>query len=199
MLHRRTFIAAAALGGLGILAGCSDQDTAQDLRGMSLAGADFGKGFTLQGTDGRGHTLEDFKGKVVMVFFGFTQCPDVCPTALIRAVEIKQKLGEEGKNLQVLFITVDPERDTPDVLSAYVTAFDPGFIGLYGSPEQTKAVAREYKVYYSKIPTGSSYTMDHTALSYVYDAQGTLQVALRHNQPIDDYLHDIGQIMDHRG
>src|SRR5690606_31816018 len=143
--------------------------------------------------------LADFKSKVVMVFFGFTQCPDVCPTALTRAVEIKQKLGDRGKDLQVLFVTVDPERDTPEVLSAYVTAFDPSFIGLYGSLDQIKATAKEYKVYYSKIQTGSSYTMDHTALSYVYDTQGKLRVALRHNQPIDDFINDIEEVMKLHG
>ncbi|MDM9560967.1 SCO family protein [Bordetella petrii] len=199
MFNRRGFLAAMTLGALAGLAGCSGEDKLENLRGVALTDSALGKGFALNGTDGQAHTLADFKGKVVMVFFGFTQCPDVCPTALIRAVEVKQKLGERGKNLQVLFVTVDPERDTPEVLSAYVTAFDPSFIGLYGSPDQTRATAKEYKVYYSKIPTGSSYTMDHTALSYVYDAEGKLRVALRHNQPIDDFVNDIGAIMDLHG
>lgn len=199
MLDRRNFMGAATLALLAGLVGCSDGDKLSNLRGMDLTDSALGRDFSLKGTDGKAHTLADFKGQVVMVFFGFTQCPDVCPTALVRAVEIKQKLGDRGKDLQVLFVTVDPERDTPEVLSAYVTAFDPSFIGLYGSPDQIKTTAKEYKVYYSKIQTGSSYTMDHTALSYVYDTQGKLRVALRHNQPIDDFINDIKEIMKLHG
>lgn len=199
MLDRRNFIGATSLALLTGLAGCSDREKQSNLRGMDLTDGALGRDFSLKGTDGKAHTLADFKGQVVMVFFGFTQCPDVCPTALVRAVEIKQKLGDRGEDLQVLFVTVDPERDTPEVLSAYVTAFDSSFIGLYGSLDQIKATAKEYKVYYSKIQTGSSYTMDHTALSYVYDTQGKLRVALRHNQPIGDFINDIEEVMKLHG
>jgi len=197
MIARRTLLAAAGLAAsLGALAGCSRQDKLEGMHGMDLSGGKLGRDFSLQGTDGRAHTLADFKGKAVLVFFGFTQCPDVCPTALARAAEVKRRLGEKGHRLQVLFITVDPERDTPEVLRAYVQAFDPGFIGLYGSAAQLEQTAREFKAYYKKVPTGSSYTMDHTALSYVYDAQGRLRVALRHGQSIDDFAGDIGRIID---
>src|SRR5574343_491279 len=129
--------------------------------------------------------LEEFRGQVVMVFFGFTQCPDVCPTALARAVQVKQGLGAEGDKLQVLFVSVDPERDTGPVLAEYTKAFDPTFLALRGDAARTEAAAKEFKVFYRRVPTGSSYTMDHTALSYLIDPQGRLRVAVRHGQSAD--------------
>ena len=108
---------------------------------------------------GAARTLADYRGKVVAIFFGFTQCPDVCPTTLTDMAEVKKQLGKDGEKLQVLFITVDPERDTQMVLSKYVPAFDPSFVGLYGSPEQTAATAKEFKVFYQKVAgkTATSY------------------------------------------
>src|SRR5690606_8592521 len=123
------------------LAACGKSEAKlQDIHGVDLSGTTFGDGFQLKDADGNVRTLEDFEGKVVMMFFGFTQCPDVCPTALVNATQIKSLLGEKGDDLQVLFITVDPERDTPEVLREYTQAFDPSFIGLYGNAEETAAV-----------------------------------------------------------
>src|SRR5260221_75408 len=150
----------------------------------------------LSDPDGNERTLADFRGKAILVFFGFTQCPDVCPTALARAAEVKRLLGPDGERFQTLFVTVDPERDTPEVLKAYTAAFDPSFIGLYGDLERTAQIAKDFKVYYKKMPTGSSYTMDHTSLSYVYDPLGKLRLALRHEQPAQDYADDIRKLLN---
>ncbi len=164
-------------------------------RGIDLTGAPYGHDFRLTDADGRERALAHYKGKAVLLYFGFVQCPDVCPTALIRAAEVKKLLGADGDKLQVIFITVDPERDTPEVIKAYTAAFDPSFVGLYGDAQRTRATADEFKVYYRAVPTGSSYTMDHSALSYVFDPQGRLRLALRHEQKADDYAHDIRLIL----
>ena len=192
--RRRLLVGAAAATAL-VLAGCDSQPKLENLHGLDLSDADFGKDFKLTDTEGNQRTLADFNDKVLMVFFGFTQCPDVCPTALFRATEVKELLGEDGDRLEVAFITIDPERDTPDVLKAYVTAFDPGFVGLYGSLEETQKTARDFKVFYAKVPTGTSYTMDHTALTYVYDTKGKLRLAMRHNQTAEEYVEDIRKVL----
>ena len=196
MVHvkRRMVLTALAAATALLATGCGDKRL-DDIHGMPLTGTKMGASFELTDPQGNTRTLSDFKGKVTLVFFGFTQCPDVCPTALLRAVEAKRMLGEDGDRLQVVFITLDPERDTPEVLNAYVTAFDPSFLGLYGSLEQTKKTAQDFKVYYAKVPTGSSYTLDHTALSYVYDADGGLRLALRHTQSAEEFASDIGKVM----
>jgi len=193
-MSRRYFLS-LAFSASAVLYGCSRSDELKDIHGIDMSGTDIGRDFLLTGTDGQQHRLADFKGKAVLVFFGFTQCPDVCPTALLRAAEVKKLLGKDGDQLQVLFITVDPERDTPEVLQAYVTAFDPSFMGLYGDLDQTAKTARDFKVFYAKIPTGSSYTMDHTAITYVYDRSGRLRLGLRHAQTAEEYAADIRQIL----
>jgi protein SCO1 len=159
--------------------------------GIDLTGADFGRDFKLTDANGRERALADFRGKYLMIFFGYTNCPDVCPTALARAVEVRKKLGAEGTRLQVIFVTVDPERDTPAVLNAYTHAFDAGFLGLRGDLARTREVANEFHVMYEKVPTGSSYAMDHTALTYIFDARGRLRLALRHSQTADEFATDI--------
>jgi protein SCO1/2 len=194
---RRTLVAAlgAAALTLGLTACGKSEASLQDVHGIDLSGASFGSGFQLKDASGQVRTLEDFKGKVVLMFFGFTQCPDVCPTALVNASQIKSLLGKDGDQLQVLFITVDPERDTPEVLREYTQAFDPSFIGLYGNEQETAAVAKAYRVYYAKVPTGNSYTMEHTALTYVFDREGTLRMALRHEQTPEQSAEDIRKVM----
>jgi protein SCO1/2 len=187
---------AVLLSCLLFLCGCWRSDSLTNIHGRDLTGAKFGRDFSLMGTDGSLHTLSDFRGKVVLVFFGFTQCPDICPTALLRAANVKKLLGPDGDRLQVLFVTVDPERDTPQLLSNYVGAFDPTFLGLYGTLEQTKQTATEFKVYYQKVPTGSSYTMDHSALSYLFDTNGRLRVAMSPAQTAEEYAEDIRKIFD---
>jgi len=186
------------LTGLGVLplmlVGCGKEKPLV-VHGKDLTGANFGRDFNLQGPNGKHYTVNDFKGKVLMIFFGFTQCPDVCPTALARAVEIKELLGKDADKLQVVFITIDPERDTPEMLEAYTGAFDPSFLGLYGTLDETQTVAKEFKIYYKKVPTGSSYTMDHSALSYVFDTNGKLRISLPHAQSAEDCVEDIRQLL----
>ncbi|HBT32595.1 MAG TPA: SCO family protein [Pusillimonas sp.] len=193
-LSRRHFLSLTLASSL-VLYGCSRTEEPIVTNGIDMSETDIGRDFLLTGTDGQQHRLADFKGKAVLIFFGFTQCPDVCPTALFRAAQVKKLLGEDGDQLQVLFITVDPERDTPDVLQAYVQAFDPSFMGLYGDLEQTAKTARDFKVYYAKVPTGSSYTMDHSTTSYVYDRSGQLRLGLRHSQTAREYAADIRQVL----
>lgn len=195
--QRRTLLAALSATVLAFtLTACGKSEASlQDVHGIDLSGATFGEGFKLKDPEGKVRTLEDFKGKTVLMFFGFTQCPDVCPTALVNASQIKSLLGPDGDKLQVLFITVDPERDTPEVLREYVRAFDPSFIGLYGNAQETADVAKAYRVYYAKVPTGDSYTMEHTALTYVFDRNGTLRMALRHEQTPEQSTEDIRKVM----
>ncbi len=180
-----------------LMAGCNRAGDAATpgFRGIDLTGAPYGRDFRLNDADGRERTLADYQGKAVLMYFGFVQCPDVCPTALIRAAKVKQLLGADGDKLQVIFITVDPERDTPEVIKSYTAAFDPSFIGLYGDAKRTRETADEFKVYFKQVPTGSSYTMDHSALSYAFDPQGRLRLALRHEQTAEDYAHDLRQLL----
>jgi protein SCO1/2 len=169
--------------------------TAPTYFSIDITGADYGRDFRLTDPSGKERTLADFRGMVVMLFFGFTQCPDVCPTALARAVEARNRLGADGERVQVVFVTVDPERDTPVVLKEYTAAFDPSFLGLYGDAERTEVVAREFRVIYQKVPTGSSYTMDHTALTFVFDSQGRLRLAVRHEQSADQLAADLRMLI----
>jgi protein SCO1/2 len=161
-------------------AGCDRSGPA--FKNMDITGADYGKDFTLADHTGKTRKLADFRGKVVVIFFGFTQCPDVCPITLAELKAVKERLGEDGNRLQVLFVTVDPERDTQKVLADYVPAFDPSFLGLYGDMAATAKVAKDFRVFYQKSPgkTPDSYTVDHTAGSYVFDPQGRLRLFARH-------------------
>ena len=147
-----------------------------------VTGADFGRDFVLTDHTGKTRSLADFRGKMVVIFFGFTHCADVCPAALMEIKQAVDQLGDDAKRVQVLFITVDPERDTAELLSKYVPAFDPRYIGLYGDAAATARVAKEFKVFYQKVPgrTPESYTVDHTAASYVLDPQGRLRLFVRH-------------------
>jgi len=147
-----------------------------------ITGADCCKDFRLTDHNGKVRTLADFRGKAVVMFFGYTQCPDVCPTTMLEMKAVMQQLGADAQRVQVLFVTVDPERDTRELLSRYVPAFDPSFLGLYGDMEVTAKTAKEFRVFYQKQPgsTPSSYTMDHTAGSYVFDPQGRVRLFVRH-------------------
>lgn len=180
-----------------LVGGCSrsDEPVVGQFKGLDITGVPYGKDFRLTDHNNQERTLADFKGKVVMLYFGFVQCPDVCPTALTRAVETKQLLGADGERLQVIFVTVDPERDTATILKAYMDAFDPSFLAMSADAQHTRETADSFKAYYKKVPTGSSYTMDHSALSYLFDPSGTLRVAMRHEQTAQDYAHDIALLM----
>jgi len=151
-------------------------------KAIDLTGADYARDFQLTDHNGQQRSLKDFRGKVVVLFFGYTQCPDVCPTSLAEMAEARKLLGPDGDKVQGLFVTVDPERDTPEVLKAYMANFDPGFLALRPTPEQLPALAKEFKIYYKKVEgkTPTSYTMDHSAASYVYDTQGRLRLYTRY-------------------
>jgi protein SCO1/2 len=170
--------------------------SAASFNGYDVTGVKWGRDFELQDVDGRTRRLADFRGKYVLLFFGFTQCPDVCPTALARAVEVRRMLGADAERVQVIFVTVDPERDTPELLRAYTGAFDPSFIALRGDLAAIKRVTAEFKVVYEKVPTSaSSYSINHTALTYVIDPRGRVRLALRHNQSAAEYAADLRTLM----
>lgn len=162
-------------------------------KSTDLSGASYGKALALTGHDGRPRTLADFLGKIVVLFFGFTQCPDICPTTLAEVANAMTALGSDAERVQVLFVTLDPERDGAEILSRYVTAFDPRFLGLYGSPEATRAVAKEFKIFFEKRPgtTPGSYSIDHSAQTYVLDTQGRLRLFVRHGRLATDLPHDV--------
>ena len=162
-------------------------------KNTDITGADYAKDFALTDHTGKPRTLADFKGKVVTIFFGYTQCPDVCPTTLTEMKGVLEKLGPDAARVQVLFVTIDPERDTQALLAGYVPAFDASFVGLYGSAEATAKIAKDFKVFYQKVPgkTPGSYTMDHSAGSYAYDPQGRLRLFVRHGQPLEGLVGDL--------
>jgi protein SCO1/2 len=169
-----------------------------DFKNTDLTGLDYAKDFALTDHTGKPRTLADFKGKIVVMFFGYTQCPDVCPTTMAEMSAVMQQLGPQADQVQVLFATIDPERDTQQLLAQYVPAFDKRFIGLYGTPEQTAKVAKEFKVYYAKVPgkTPGSYTMDHTAASYVFDKNGKIRLFVRNGQGPAPLVHDIKLLLN---
>lgn len=169
----------------------------ESFQNTDVTGLDYAKGFALTDHTGKPRTLADFKGKAVVVFFGYTQCPDVCPTTMAEMASVMQKLGPLADQVQVLFVTLDPERDTQELLANYVPAFDKRFLGLRGTPEQTAKTAKEFKVFYSKVPgtDPGSYTIDHTAGSYVFDRAGRLRLFIRHGQGPDPIVHDLRQLL----
>ena len=189
--------ALAAFGGATLLAGCDKLGFSSapkaSFQGVDLTGAAYARGFSLPDQNGKTRTLEDFRGKVVVVFFGFSQCPDVCPTTLAELAQVKKALGPDGDKVQGVFVTVDPERDKPELLKAYLESFDPGFVALRGSPEQLKETAKEFKIYYAKVPgkTPDSYTMDHTAASFLFDPQGRVRVFSRYGAGASALMGDI--------
>lgn len=195
---RRVFT--ASLLSMLLLAACdrpTDSTSAVSFKGVDITGADYGRELSLPDQDGRQRSLADFKGKVTVVFFGYTQCPDVCPTTMAELAQVKQSLGADGERIQGVFVTVDPERDTPEVLKAYVQGFDPSFVALRGTPEQTQAAAKEFKVFYAKVPgkDASAYTMDHTAGSYILDTQGRLRVFVRYGSPAEALAADLKALL----
>ena len=196
LLSRRTLLTSMLLASLVGVSACDPRQP--QFVSIDITGADYARSFKLPDQNGQVRTLDDFKGKVVAVFFGYTQCPDVCPTTLTEWVEIKRQLGADGDRLQGLFITVDPARDTPEVLKAYMGNFDPGFLALI--PENADAlaqVAKEFKIIYKKVDgmTPGSYTMDHSAGSYLFDPQGRLRLYSRYGNRVDGLVSDIQLLM----
>lgn len=177
------------------LTACS-KDTPQ-FTGIDITGADYATGFNLTDHNGQARTLADFKGKVAMVFFGFTQCPDVCPTSLAEMAQVKQMLGADGDRFQGLFVSVDPERDTPEIMKEYMAAFDPSFLALYSKLDELPALAKSFKIYYKKVPgsTPGSYTMDHSAGSYIYDPQGRVRLYNRYGTGVQALADDVKKLL----
>lgn len=172
-------------------------DRKPSFRNIDITGADFAKGFDLTDHNGRRARLEDFSGRLVVVFFGYTQCPDVCPTTMAEMGEVMRRLGTKAEQVQVAFITVDPERDTQELLSHYVPAFDPRFLGLWGDAEATARTARAFKVIYQKVPgkTPGSYTVDHSAGTFVFDRKGRVRLMIRHGTQADAITPDIERLL----
>ena len=178
----------------GALAACGDKTV--NFQGSDITGINVGGDFSMPDHTGRLRKLSDFKGKVVVMFFGYTQCPDVCPTTLSEVAAAMKELGAKANDVQVLFVTVDPERDTPEILSQYVPAFNPGFLGLRGSPAELETVAKLFKVFYQKSPSPSGgYTMDHTAGSFVFDKQGRARVLIPYGAGVSVFAHDLSQLL----
>ncbi|MDD5298041.1 MAG: SCO family protein [Rhodocyclaceae bacterium] len=174
---------------LTVLGGCH---TGPGFHGADVSGASYGRDFHLRDPAGRPRSLADFRGKVVFMFFGYTQCPDVCPTNLSSMAQAMKQLGADADRVQVLFVTVDPERDTPELLANYVPAFDRRFLGLYGDAAATAATANEFKVYYHKRPGGTpdTYTVDHSAGTYLFDPQGRLRLYEKHGEMPENLASD---------
>ena len=187
-------LVSAALVAL-LCSGCGQ--TAPKFQGSDVTGVPFGRDFKLVDHNGTPRTLADFRGKVVVLFFGYTQCPDVCPTTLSELAAVMQKLGADADRVQVLFVTVDPERDSADLLSHYVPAFNPSFLGLRGDAQSTAEAAKEFKILYQKQPgaTPGSYTMDHSAGTFIFDPQGRLRVYVSYGQGPEIFAHDISTLL----
>lgn len=185
---RLAFLMVAAV----LLVACGGEQKAQ-FRNTDITGADYAAGFELTDHTGQRRTLEDFEGKVVTVFFGFTQCPDVCPSSLATMGDVMSSLGADADRVQVLFITVDPERDTQELLAHYVPTFDSRFIGLFGTLDETAAVAKDFRIFYAKSGDtgGSNYSIDHSAGTFVFDPQGRLRLYVRHAESAENIAADL--------
>ncbi|MFZ1498988.1 MAG: SCO family protein [Giesbergeria sp.] len=197
---RRTALQSIAISTLfisagGLLASCSK--SAPEFRGVDITGAEYARDFALPDQDGKLRSLKDFAGKVVVVFFGYTQCPDVCPTTMQELAQVKQMLGPDGERLQAVFVTVDPARDTPELLKAYMANFDPSFVALRGDDAQTTAIAKDFKIYFKKVDgqTPTSYTMDHSAGSYIFDPAGRLRVYSRYGSGPEAVAADVRSLL----
>jgi protein SCO1 len=195
MNRRHALEMIASAFALAAAAGCTESKP--QFKAIDLTGADYAKDFHLTDQNGQPRSLADFRGKVVVLFFGYTQCPDVCPTTMADLAQAKKALGADADKLQVLFVTVDPERDTAPLLKAYMANFDPTFLALRGTSEQTEQVAKDFKVYYKKVdgPTPATYTMDHSAASYVYDKQGRLRLYARYGNGPEALVSDLKLLM----
>jgi protein SCO1/2 len=186
-----------AASGAALLGACGRADNTVSFKGIDITGADYAQGFDLPDVEGRRRTLADFKGKVTVVFFGYTHCPDVCPTTMLELAAVKKALGADGERVQGIFVTVDPERDTAALLKVYIDNFGSGFVALRGTPDETKAAAKAFKVFYAKVPgsTEDSYTMDHTAGSYIFDAQGKVRLFTRYGTGAEALASDLKALL----
>ena len=194
LIARRTAIVLALAVGLsacdGKLPGSAGKAS---FKGVDITGAEYARTLTLLDPEGQRRSLADYKGKVVVVFFGYTQCPDVCPATMAELAEVKRSLGADGGRVQGIFVTIDPDRDTAALLKAYVANFGPDLVGLRGTADETKAAAKEFKIFFNKVPgkTDTSYTMDHTAGSYVFDAKGHVRLFTRYGSGAQALTDDL--------
>ena len=197
---RRGVVLAGLAAGAIVLPGCDKMGASSSklaFRGVDITGADYARTLSLPDQNGKPRSLSDFKGKVVVVFFGYTQCPDVCPATMAELAQIKKALGKDGERVQGIFVSVDPERDTPEILKNYMASFDTSFVALRGTLEQTKAAAKEFKVFYGKVPgkTEGSYSVDHTAGSFVFDPQGNVRLFVRYGSGIEPLTADLQTLL----
>lgn len=197
LILRATLVAAAAASLAGLVA-CDQAGAPAGFKAIDITGASYASDFALPDPQGQVRRLSDFQGRLVVVFFGFAQCPDVCPTTMQELAEVKAALGPDGDKVAGVFVTIDPERDTPDILGAYVSAFSPDFVALRGTLDETAALAKEFKVFYRKVPgkpgpdgQPAGYTMDHTAGSYVFDTKGRIRLFTRYGTGGTALLHDL--------
>jgi protein SCO1/2 len=177
-----------------LLGGCSDPAR---FVSTDLSTVDWGRDFSLTDHNGKATRLADFHGKAVVMFFGYTQCPDVCPTTMATMRDAMALMGDDAKRVQVLFVTIDPARDTPALLAQYVPAFHPSFLGLYGDEKTIAALAKDFKVFYAKQPgsTPGSYSVDHSTGSYAFDPQGKLRLLIRHGETAANVAKDIQALL----
>lgn len=198
VLMKRLLLLLLASFVLTPLCGCKLPATAPSFKATDLTGIDSGKDFRLNDHLGQPRTLSDFKGKIVVLFFGYTHCPEACPNTLMELALTMKRLGTDADKVQVLFVTLDPERDTQTLLAQYVPAFYPKFIGLYGTPQQTVETAKEYRLFFNKVAGNSpgNYTIDHSLGSYIYDQSGKLRLLASYGLGVDDLVHDIKQLLD---
>ena len=188
----------AALAMAALMGGCGP--SGPKFQASDITGSSFARDFALTDHNGKARKLADFRGKAVAIFFGYTQCPDYCPTTLSALAEAMKRLGPDADRVQVLFVTLDPERDTPELLREYITSFDPRFLALRGDAEATAATAKEFKVVYQKVagPRPGAYTLDHSAATYLYDPQGRLRLYVGASQGVDTYVHDLRALLHDR-
>jgi protein SCO1/2 len=198
LLTRASHWACAVLG-MAFLAGCADKQAS--FHSMDVTGADWGQVYSLPDLDDQRREPKDFQGKVTAVFFGFLYCPDACPNHLTKMLALKERLGADAEKLQVVFITVDPERDEPQALKTFLASFDPSFIGLRGNREETDKTAKDFRVYFKKVPglkakeNPMSYTIDHTTFSYLFDPSGSLRLVVPHDLPLDQLAKDVQSLL----
>lgn len=196
-IDRRRLLQSAlgAAAALTLLQACSPEKPS--FQSVDLTGANYATRFSLLDQNGILRTLKDFPGKVVVLFFGYTQCPDVCPTSMVELAQVKKSLGADGDMLQVIFISVDPDRDTPEILKAYMANFDPNFLALRPTLPELAAVAKDFKIYYKKVEGSApgSYSMDHTAGSYVFDGKGHIRLFTRYGGGADPLVSDLRQLI----
>jgi len=188
---------AVMVGSVALAAACGPAGSGTPFQGVDVTGAAMGDDLRLPDQNGKPRSLDEFRGKVVVVAFGYTHCPDVCPMTLANLANARRKLGKQGEQVQVLFVTVDPKRDTPDLLGRYVTAFDPTFIGLAGSAADVQRTEKDFKIYVEELPAGNGdYSVDHSAQIFAYDRKGRLRLVMSQTATPDAIASDLRVLLD---